>query len=289
LVALVILSGDDAKIVLPLYTRVGIWNLAIAEHSAHMVCLGIRPATITLRRYQLGRVGGMLGRGPWEVTAADLAAWAGSVGHWSANTRRSYRTTLRGFYRWAVEAGHVDGSPALALPRVRPAPPNPRPAPETVYRAALGAATPRERLMLRLAAEHGLRRGEVALVHSRDLEPDLDAWALLVHGKGGKERLVPLLDDVAGELRRLPAGFAFPGDDHGHLSPAWVGKLINRLLADEWTIHKLRHRAATCWWEVSDHDVYTVQELLGHADPRTTKLYVKVPTKRLREVVTAAA
>jgi integrase len=171
---------------------------------------------------------------------------------------------------------------------VRPAPPNPRPAPDQVYRPALAAAGRRERLILRLAADHGLRRGEIAVVHSRDLVEDLDGWSLVVHGKGGRERLVPLLDDVAAELRSLPDGYAFPGRDGGHLSPRWVGRLVTRLLEGDWTTHKLRHRAATAWWEASGHDVLTVGELLGHADPKTTKLYVRVPTAHLRGIVERA-
>lgn len=265
------------------------WQDAVEAFAVHMATMGIRSTTIDLRRYQLGRVARMTSSGdPWAVRPEDLAAWAASV-RWAANTRRSYRTTLRGFYRWGVEAGHVDVSPALGLPRVRPAPPNPRPAPDHVYRPALAAAGRRERMMLRLMAEHGLRRGEVALVHTRDLERDLAGWSLLVHGKGGRERIVPLLDDVAALLRGLPGGYAFPGRIDGHLSPAWVGKVVSRLLVDDWTGHKLRHRAGTAWWVASGHDVLTVGELLGHADPKTTRLYVKVPDARLREVVNAAA
>lgn len=265
------------------------WQDAIANHGLHMMAMGIRRTTIDLRRYQLARLGRMLAVDPWLVTPAALVAWAASVAHWSANTRRSYRTTIRGFYRWAVDAGHVQASPALSLPRVRPSPPNPRPAPDQVYRPALAAASAREQLMLRLMAEHGLRRGEVAVVHTRDLEHDLTGSSLLVHGKGGKDRVVPLLDDLAAVLRSLPDGYAFPGRVDGHLSPAWVGKVVSRLLVDDWTGHKLRHRAATAWWEASGHDVLTVGELLGHADPKTTRLYVKVRDARLRDVVNRAA
>lgn len=265
------------------------WQDAIAEYAVYMAAMGARSSTVELRRYQLGRVGRMLTVDPFVVSSALLVTWAASVSHWAANTRRSYRTTLRGFYSWGVEAGQIEASPALALPRVRPAPPNPRPTPDQVYRPALAAASPRVRLMLRLAADHGLRRGEISLVHSRDLHEDLTGWSLLVHGKGGKDRMVPLLVDVAAQLRRLPEGYAFPGRVDGHLSPRWVGKLVSRLLEGDWTTHKLRHRAATAWWEASGHDVLTVGELLGHADPKTTRLYVKVRDARLRAVVNAAA
>jgi integrase len=40
-------------------------------------------------------------------------------------------------------------------------------------------------------------------------------------------------------------GWLFPGDDDGHLSPRWVGKIMTRVLPDDWTAHTLRHRSAT--------------------------------------------
>ncbi|MDI6911511.1 tyrosine-type recombinase/integrase [Nocardioides sp.] len=256
-----------------------LWNLAQGNSSQ----------TAYTRRQHLQRTARSIGiESPWEVTGPELLSWFASQ-QWANETRRAYRTTLRGFYRWGAESGHIGSSPALALPKVKPGLPNPRPAPDSVYLPALAAARPRERLMLRLAADHGMRRGEIALVHSRDLLEDLDGWSLVVHGKGGKERILPLLDDVAATLQSLPPGWVFPGDDHGHLSPRWVGKLVNRLLADDWTIHKLRHRAATIWEETSGHDIFGVQELLGHASPATTRLYTKVKNDRLRGIVNGAS
>ena len=150
------------------------------------------------------------------------------------------------------------------------------------------AAGTRERLMLRLAAECGLRRAEVAQVHSRDVVEDLGGWSLVVHGKGSRERVVPLPVSVGVELRALGRGYAFPGDDHGHLSPRWVGTLISRLLPEGYTMHSLRHRFATRAYAV-DRDVFTVQELLGHASPATTRVYVQLPNDSKRRLVDAIA
>ena len=55
-----------------------------------------------------------------------------------------------------------------------------------------------------------------------DLVEDLAGYSLTVHGKGGHIRVVPLADDVAELVIRAcqdGAGWALPGDDHGHLSP----------------------------------------------------------------------
>lgn len=267
----------------------GGWSAAIAGYSEYQLAMGVMRSSIASRRQQLERVGRIIGvEDPWAVTAQQLLELMAAQ-PWKPETKRSRRTTLRGFYRWGVESHHLLESPAARLPRVKPSAPNPSPAPDAVYAAALAASGPRERLMLVLAAEHGLRRMEVALVHSRDLVEDLVGWSLVVHGKGGRERMVPLTADAAITLRTLPPGWAFPGRDDGHLSPRWIGKVITRLLPDRWTMHKLRHRAASRWWEVAEGDVFAVQELLGHADPKTTKVYVKVQSARLRAIVDAAA
>lgn len=265
------------------------WRAAIDEWAGWARAKGCASTTLATRRQHLGHLARTIGvRDPWAVTRGDLVSWAGSM-DWARETRRCRRMTLRSFYAYAVEAGHVEASPALALPAVKPSVPNPRPCPDDVYAAAMLDATDRERLILRLAAEHGLRRAEIAQVHTRDLLADLTGWSLVVHGKGSRERTVPLLDDVAAELRALPAGYAFPGADHGHLSPRWVGKIITDLLPEGWTLHKMRHRAATRFHEASGGDVFQVQELLGHASPVTTRAYVKVRNDKLRATVKAAA
>lgn len=264
------------------------WTVAITEWEQAAREAGYPATTVRTRREHLQLLAKAMPAGPWQTTADDLIGWFAGRS-WSANTYRSRRTTLRAFYRWAVEAGHVSVSPAVAIPRGEVPRPNPRPVPDRLYKSALQEASDRERLICRLAAEHGLRRSEVAQVHSDDLIEDLDGWTLRVHGKGGRQRLVPLLDEVATELRKLPNGWAFPGRDHGHLSPRWVGKLITRLLQEDYTMHKLRHRAGTLWWESSGHDLFVVQELLGHASPATTRVYVKVAAKRMRHAVVEAA
>lgn len=172
------------------------------------------------------------------------------------------------------------------LPKVRPALPRPKPAPDTVYQRALLAAEPREMLMLRLAAGHGLRRAEVAQGHRNDLFEDLGGWSLIVHGKGRKERTVPLGESLARDLRALPYGYFFPGQRDGHLSPEYVGKRIAGLMPAHWTMHTLRHKFATTAYAV-EKDLFVVQDLLGHASPATTRAYVVIPRENLRKTVDA--
>lgn len=263
------------------------WQAAVDDWTSALIAAGAPKTTRTTRLSHIRRLARGMGPDstPWAVTPDQLINWAGRQ-VWQIETRRSFRSSALHFYRWGVDAGRTTDNPALRLPRVKPADPKPRPTPEAIYLAALARATDRERLMLRLAAECGLRRGEVAQVHSDDLVQSLEGWSLIVHGKGGKDRCIPLPDSLAAELRALPYGWAFPGADKGHLSAAWVGKLIARLMPGVWTMHTLRHRCGTRAYSV-DRDILAVQDLLGHASPVTTRRYVRVPDESLRRLVNA--
>jgi integrase len=262
------------------------WLPAVESYRRYMRSSQAAKLSIQLRVYQLTRIANELPvRGPWEVEAEDLVDWM--AGHnWARETTRQWRSTLRSFYAWGQLMGHIERNPALAIPRVSARPPMPRPATEDAYFAALSSAGARETLMLRLAAELGLRRGEVALVHSDDLNPQPDGWWLDVHGKGSRTRRLPVPDDLAGALRRLPAGWAFPGSGDGHLSAQHVGILVTRLLPHGVTMHALRHRFATRAYAV-DRDLFLVQMALGHASPTTTRAYVDLPTTDLRRLMDA--
>lgn len=265
-----------------------VWAVEIHSYTTALRAADAPDSTIKTRTAHVKRFARAFTTvGPWDITADQLLNWAGRQ-RWATETRRGYYASLKKFYSWGIDAGRTTDNPARVLPSVAPAPPNPRPTPDRVYKAALLAASRRERLMVRLAEEHGLRRAEVAVGHSDDLIEDLTGWSLLVHGKGRKTRIIPLLDTVAAELRLLPAGHFFPGRISGHLSPEWVGKLIARVMPGTWTMHSLRHRFATKA-HIAGVDLFTLQELLGHSNPTTTRRYVQVADDRRRAGVHAAA
>jgi integrase/recombinase XerC len=268
---------------------VDVWSDAIELWVCALRAAGRRPKTIELREYQLRRIAAALApASPWEVTGGMLVQWVGSQ-VWSPSTLRSFRAGARGFYRWAHGNELVKVDPALALPAVKPSQPNPRPAPEDAYRLARAKSNDRVRLMLRLAAELGLRRGEVSRMHRDDLGRDLFGWTLHVKGKGARFRSIPVMEGLAGViLRHVEHGYLFPGRIEGHLSEHYVGKLVAAALPEGWSMHSLRHRFATHAYSV-DRDLLTVQELLGHASPVTTRLYVLLPAERLRMTMAAVA
>jgi len=266
------------------------WREPLDQWALVLAAGGRSKGTVAQRLDHMRRAARALGGSPWRVEPGQLVAWCGQQ-VWARETRRSVYQSLRDFYRWGVATGLVEASPADALPRVKAAEPAPRPAPDDVLAAAMAVADCRTQLILRCAAEAGLRRAEVAVISAGDLSRDLMGWSLLVHGKGGRERTVPLGEGLARDLRAAcmaGGGFAFPGDDGGHLSPRRVGRLASDALPDPWTLHTLRHRFATRAHE-GTHDLIAVQRLLGHSSVATTQRYVASDRGALRRAVVAAA
>lgn len=233
------------------------------------------PDTIRMRRrhlLDLATGGGLL-----DATPGRLAAWLDRP-QWGTSARHCARTSLSRFYGWAHDEGLIGRDPTRRVPKVKQKRPAPRPAPLHVFAAAYARADLRGRRQLLIARYAGMRRMEVAKVHGRDLVELPDGMpALIVKGKGGHSRIVPLHPLVAEHLVDLD-GFLFPSDRHpsGHLDPDTVGRNVSALLGDGWTMHTLRHRAASDWYAVT-RDLRAVQELLGHASPITTQRYTAVP------------
>lgn len=253
-----------------------VWASIIALFLATETASGAPSTTIKARREHLEHLARRIGVDPADVTGELLAGYAAAQ-TWARETRRGRRATFRKFWSWGIDGGHLSIPAADALPRVRAGLAAPRPCPDGAYQRALMAAQPRERLMLRLSAEMGLRRAEVAQIHAADIVDDLGGHTLIVHGKGNKRRDVPLPTGLAVEmLNQCRRGYAFPGDDEGHLSPRWVGKLITGLLPGELTMHTLRHRFASRAWR-EGVDVWVIQSILGHASADTTRRYVAIP------------
>jgi integrase/recombinase XerC len=272
------------------------WADAIGGFLVAQRAAGIARTSVESRRQHLAHMARRVEVGPWALDGAGLASYMDAQ-PWARETRRGRRTTLVEFYRWAVAAGHAASDPTAVLVRIQPSDPDPRPVPDRVYLEALVRADPVEAVWIDLAAEHGLRRSEVAVIQGRDIVETLLGHDLRVHGKGGKTRYVPLTRAMAERLLGLAQenggrhglGYVFPGDHDGHVSPQWVGKRVARLLGGIWTMHKLRHRAATRFWIAADGDPYAVADLMGWSNLNMVRVYVRQPDTRKRAIVEAAS
>jgi integrase/recombinase XerD len=133
-----------------------------------------------------------------------------------------------------------------------------------------------------------------------------DPRFLIISGKGGKERVVPLSEPARAALRGYlecredflpdtrPSRWLFPSRGRaGHLTRQRTGQLLKELAVkagldpDRLSPHVLRHAFAS---HLLDHgaDLRSVQQMLGHADIATTQIYTHVETGRLRKLVESA-
>lgn len=219
----------------------------------------------------------------------SIGEWFGRF-DWSPNTRRRAYGSLRLFFAWAKHQGLIASNPMDAMKRVRGPRGLPRPIPDAELRPALARCTFEQSLLLRLAAETGLRRGELAAVHSHDVERHGSGFWLRVEGKGRKTRMVPISASTAAWVTRSP-GWLFPSPTRkgAHVIPSVIGKRVRRALGNSgWTTHTLRHRFATVAYAGSN-DILAVQAILGHESVATTQIYIKVADERLRVVAEQAS
>jgi len=147
----------------------------------------------------------------------------------------------------------------------------------------------RNRALVELVYSAGLRSAEAVGLDLADV--DFEQESVRVHGKGGKERVVPLGEEaafrVARYLRDGRPRLARGADDALFLSVRGRRldtSTLRRLLPHP---HRLRHAFATHLLE-GGADLRTIQELLGHSSLSTTQIYSHVDGRRLRRVYDSA-
>ena len=221
-----------------------------------------------------------------------------------ASTRARRLAALRTFFRRRVRAGARIDDPTTGLPAPK-APrrlPSPLPADdcERLIEAdpAPGRAPAlalRDRALFELLYGGGLRVGEAVGMRVRDFAP-LRA-EVRVHGKGGRDRVVPLPAAATEALEAYLEARARPGilaeplflNARGSaLSDRGVRKILRKRLleagiARRASPHSLRHSYATHLLD-ADVDLRSIQELLGHASLSTTQRYTQVSAERLARV-----
>jgi integrase/recombinase XerD len=225
-------------------------------------------------------------------------------------------SAMRQFFRFLVSDGARVDDPTAGLDTPRLGRPLPKILGEAEVERLIAAAASRPgdegvrlRCLLELLYATGLRVSE--LIGLPLAAAQRDPRFLLVRGKGGKERVVPLSAPAREALRLylecrdrfLPRGtpphpkmarWLFPSRGaEGHLSRQRCGQLLKelalaagldpRLLSP----HVLRHAFAS---HLLDHgaDLRSVQQMLGHADIATTQIYTHVQSERLRHLVESA-
>ncbi len=211
-------------------------------------------------------------------------------------------SALRAFFAFAVDEGRLRKNPAELLEN----PKLPQHLPEVLTRDEMESllAQPdlrdksgkRDRCMLELLYASGLRVSELCAMCVPDL--DLQRGLVRVFGKGSKERLVPLHDQMQRMLadyisacrpQFTPTGNQLFANRSGRaLTRQYVWKMVKKYALEagirrDISPHTFRHSFATHLLE-GGADLRAVQMLLGHADISATEIYTHVQAERLRSI-----
>jgi len=250
----------------------------VRRHLDHLRRRNLSPRTRRDREGALRRLAAFLDKPLLEATPADLERWQAGL-RVSVSAISTYTSHLKSFYEWAVDQELLATSPAARLPRPRIPRRHPRPIPEEDLKVAIACAMEPLRTWFILAAYCGLRAGELAKVQAGDITEEAGVCTLLVHGKGNRERFVPLPTAIRsalsgymgqpGAMFRRPDGRPFTPDGISQLAATHLHRL-----GQPHTLHTLRHRFGTRLYALS-RDIRLTQELMGHQNPATTALYVK--------------
>jgi integrase/recombinase XerC len=214
---------------------------------------------------------------------------------------------VRSLYRWLAREGTVEQNPAklVATPKL----PKKLPRVPTIEEMnsvidgempAVAAFPDRDRLMLELLYGCGIRNSELTGINLDDI--GLSAEAILIRGKGKKERYVPFGDSVKaalaaylperqkllGAARKRSTALLINRRDGGRLTTRSVGRIIKKIsvakgLSPDVHPHTLRHAFGTHMLE-EGADLRAIQELLGHERLATTQRYTQLSMKHVLQV-----
>jgi site-specific recombinase XerD len=221
-----------------------------------------------------------------DITVDDVREFLDE--HWGASepaTRAQRLAAVRSFFNWAVEEGRLQASPiqSIKAPKVVNRERNAY-KPDLIHKLVVSQPALRDQIALQLLGQLGLRRNELRLL--RLLDFDLSRGAVLIHGKGGKQVVLPLgIEQLKKDLELHLVG-RDPGEYLLHpknrttepmTNPSvhnWFKRCLERAgLPRSIQMHELRHSAADTLFR-STGNVLLAQQLLRHQNLATTQRYL---------------
>jgi len=251
----------------------------IAGYRRHMVRQALMRTTIDARASRLVLFAGWLGRDLSTATRDEVERFLDGR-RIAAKARSGWVSHLHMLYTWALDEGLTQADPTVGVVRPRLRQGLPRPAVDDELDVALRLADRRMRAMLTCAALAGLRAKEIALLDRPDVLDSYSPPMLIAHGKGGKDRTLPMHPDLVDALRALPmpaSGRVFRNGRGQAMSPTNVSHAVNTYLHGlgiTSTLHQLRHWFATRYY-AETRDLLGLKDLLGHASVETVSIYAK--------------
>ena len=228
-------------------------------------------STIEYRRSRIYSFARYVGRTPADVTGRDVDLWLHRRGA-GANTLRTDRCVLSSFFSWATSAG-LRSDPVAAAPRFPRAEAVKDIASEADMARGRAYWDGRSRMMVMLAGDAGLRRGEIAMLRGSDLHADGHGRYLLDCGTGVRRRSVPVEAPLAHAISCRGCGYTFPGEKGlAHVCADTVWRSVRQAAGR--SPDALRRRFAVNALHETGGDFTEVSRLMGMASVESLKGFI---------------
>jgi integrase len=204
---------------------------------------------------------------PLAATALEIEAFA--LSHKTQQTKHSVLVDIRQFYKWALRVGLIHHDPTASIELAKIPHRLPHPVSTRDLERLLASTKGDTRVMIILAAYAGLRISEIAALRFEDIEHDR---LTVRNGKGGKDRTIPMADEITANLPVRPDGRVFPSAHRPDHVGGRIKRAMDRLQINN-SAHGLRHSFGT---ELARRKVpiEVIAQMMGHADLATTRGYI---------------
>ncbi len=220
----------------------------------------------------------------------------------SPKTRARKASSVRSYFKFLKAHALIEKNPAedLDSPSLKKALPKYLTLDQSIdlLEAIDGQFFERDFCIITLFLNCGLRLSELVGLNLRSIRPD---GSVVILGKGNKERIVYLnsacVDALNKYLRVRPSeglkdrDALFISRQKNRISPKTVQHIVKKFLdkagigESGYSVHKLRHTAATLMYQHGDVDVMLLKELLGHESLATTQIYTHVANEQIKSAI----
>jgi site-specific recombinase XerD len=272
---------------------------AIERYPAHLGGRGISVETQSKYLYELKSLSRLMGADDEWPTYPQLADWQAGLTKLSNVTIHHKVTTVKSFFRWAVEMEYIPVDPAAKLV----VPKRPKKLPQTLSDSQIDYLlhkwvpyylkrdeflVARDKALVKVLVMTGLRRAELASLNVGDVS--LEGRAIAVRsGKGDRDRTVIIPKNVVPELKVLTDGREydeplFVGKGGNRLKPNAINEMFTRKVSKQLgrrvTPHQCRHAFAT-YLVNRGTPLHQVQAQLGHTSLATTQIYLHATRREM--------
>ena len=231
----------------------------------------------------------------------EFLAYCKNERHNSARTRARKMSSIRVFYRFLEKRHYIESNPMTNLesPKIEKSLPKFLTLEQSMdlLNSIGGTNKERDYCIVTLFLNCGMRLAELVSINYTDISYSKNGVHITITGKGNKQRMVYLnqacVDAIAAYMRVRPKDGVtdkealFLSERKKRISPKTVQYIVKSYLekaglGDGYSVHKLRHTAATLMYQHGHVDTLALKEILGHESLQTTQIYTHVSSEQLK-------